>query len=57
MWAGFYNIRGFGRPGRRTQIKEFISREKLDFVGLQETIKAPFTPAELLSIDPRGRFA
>ncbi|XP_071674451.1 uncharacterized protein [Lolium perenne] len=57
MRAGFYNIRGFGRPGRRTQIKDFISRERLDFVGLQETIKASFTPAELLSLDPHGRFA
>ena len=57
MRAGFYNMRGFGRPGRRTQIRDLISREQLDFVGLQETIKASFTPAELLSIDPRGRFA
>ncbi|KAK1607529.1 hypothetical protein QYE76_031202 [Lolium multiflorum] len=57
MRAGFYNICGFGRPGRRTQIKDFISRERLDFVGLQETIKTSFTPAELLSLDPHGRFA
>ena len=57
MRAGFYNIRGFGRPGRRTQIRELISRERLDFAGLQETIKASFTPAELRSIDPGGHFA
>ena len=57
MRAGFYNIRGFGRPGRCTQIKDFISRERLDFVGLQETIKSSFTPSELRSTDPAGRFA
>ena len=56
MRAGFYNIRGFGRPGRRTQIRELITRERLDFVGLQETIKASFTPTELWSIDPGGHF-
>ena len=54
MRAGFYNIRGFGRPGRRTHIKDFISRERLDFVGLQETIKSSFSTAELMSIDPGG---
>jgi hypothetical protein len=57
MRAGFYNIRGYGRPGRRTQIKEFMTREHLDFVGLQETMKASFTPADLRGIDPLGKFA
>ena len=57
MRAGFYNIRGFGRPGRRTHIKDFISRERLDFVGLQETIKSSFSTAELMSIDPGGKFS
>ena len=57
MRAGFYNMRGFGRPGRRTQIRDLISREQLDFVGLQETIKASFMTSELRSIDPEGRFA
>ena len=56
MRAGFYNILGFGRPGRRTQIRDLISRERLDFVGLQKTINASFTPAELRSIDPWGHF-
>jgi hypothetical protein len=57
MHAGFYNICGFGRPGCRTQIKELISREHLDFVSLQETIKSSFSASELLSINPVSRFA
>jgi hypothetical protein len=57
MSAGFYNIRGYGRPGHRTQIKEFISREQLDFVGLQETMKSSFSPVDLRGIYPLGKFA
>ena len=57
MRAGIWNIRGYGAPGRCTQIREFASRERLDFVVLQETIKSSFTPAELSSIDPRGCYA
>jgi hypothetical protein len=30
----FWNIRGFGRPAGRRQIKEYISEEKLDAVAL-----------------------
>ena len=44
-------------PGRRIQIREFIRKEQLDFVGLQETIKDSFTHADLLSIDPQNKFA
>ena len=44
-------------PGRRIQIREFIRKEHLDFVGLQETIKDSFTQADLLSIDPQNKFA
>jgi hypothetical protein len=58
MRAGIWNIRGYRAPGCRTQIKEFIAREHLylDFVGLQETIKESFNPADLRSIDPQGIF-
>jgi hypothetical protein len=34
-----------------------MSKIQQIFVGLQETIKASFTPAELLCIDPLGKFA
>ena len=57
MRGRLYNIHGFGQSGRRGQIREFIAKERLDFIGLQETIKPAFTPSELSSIDPEGRFA
>jgi exonuclease III len=57
MRAGFYNIRDYGRPARRTQIKEFITRQHLDFVALQETMKSSFSPADLRVIDPLSKFA
>ena len=56
MRAGFWNIRGFGAPGWQTQIKDLIRLAKLDFVGLQETIKANLSQADLRRIDPNGRF-
>ncbi|XP_071677232.1 uncharacterized protein [Lolium perenne] len=57
MRASIWNLRGFGAPGRKSQIRELLTREQLDFAGFQETIKAQFTTADLLGIDPRGRFA
>jgi hypothetical protein len=57
MRVGIWNLRGFGAPGRKSQIREFFNREHLDFAGFQETIKAQFSTADLLSIDLRGRFA
>jgi hypothetical protein len=35
----FWNMRGFERPARRTQVKEYIREEKLDGIGLPETIR------------------
>lgn len=56
MWALFWNIRGFGHAGRRTQLKEYMRKEDIDIVGLQETMKVDFRLDELLSIDPLERF-
>jgi hypothetical protein len=53
----FYNIRGFGAPGLRLHIKDLMIREHLNFMGLQEMIRESFSLAEMLSIDPRGRYA
>ena len=52
----FWNIRGYGHVGRRTQLNEFIRGENIDVVGLQETIKADFSHRDLLAIDPLERF-
>jgi hypothetical protein len=36
-------MRGFGRPARRTQVKEYMRGESLDDIGLLETIRESFT--------------
>ena len=56
MLALFWNIRGFGHLGRRTLLKEYMRKEDVDIVGLQETIKTDFRFHELLSLDPLERF-
>lgn len=52
----FWNIRGCGHAGRRTQLKEYMAREHIDVVALQETIKTEFTFRDLLAFDPLQRF-
>jgi exonuclease III len=55
MGAGIWNIRGYRQ--RRTQVLELMQKEHLDFVGLQENMMTSFTTADLLGVDPRGKFA
>jgi hypothetical protein len=38
-----WNMRGFQRPARRAQVKDYIKDEKLDSIGLLETIRESFT--------------
>ena len=52
----FWNIRGCGHSGRRTQLREYIAREHIDVVALQETIKVDFTYRDLSAYDPLHRF-
>jgi hypothetical protein len=40
-------MRGFGKPDRRTQVKEYMRGENLDGIGLLETIRESFTQKEL----------
>jgi exonuclease III len=40
-------MRGFGRSGRKTQLRDFISKEQLDIIFLQETMRQDFTDQEL----------
>jgi exonuclease III len=51
-----WNFRGFGRCGRRTQLKDYLRKEKIDIICLQETIKSEFTDQELRSIEPGETF-
>lgn len=45
-----WNVRGLGNLARRRQIREYITNEGVDCVGLQETKKADFTDSELREI-------
>lgn len=46
----FWNIRGMGRVARRRQLREIVLYEKVDVVGIQETIKKEFSQKELRSL-------
>jgi exonuclease III len=47
MRAAGWNMRGFGRSGQKTQLRDFISKEQLDIIFLQETMRQDFTDQEL----------
>lgn len=49
-----WNIRRVGKPARIRQFKEIIARERVEMVGVQETIKQTFTAADMAKIDPGG---
>lgn len=46
----FWNVRGIGGEARKKQVKDYIWQEKLDIVGLQETIKQDFSDLELTDL-------
>jgi exonuclease III len=52
-----YNIRGFGAPGRRSQLRDYIKQHRVDIIGLQETIKQEFSTLELCRLELGGQFA
>ena len=52
----FWNIRGLGKKSRVGQLKDLMARERIDIVGLQETIKQDFSLLDLLSFSPGGGF-
>jgi hypothetical protein len=52
-----YNIRGFGAPGRRSQLRDYIKQHRVDIIGLQETIKQEFSTLELRRLELGGQFA
>ena len=56
MRAMGWNSRGFARVGRRTQIKDYIRKERIDIVFLQETLKQNFSDLELSSLESGEKF-
>lgn len=52
----FWIIRGFGSAARKGQIKDYIIKERIDIIGLQETIKQDFSDNELNDIGGNHSF-
>ena len=52
----FWNIRGLGKKSRVGQLKELITKEQLDIVGIKETIEQEFTEKDLVYLNPGGGF-
>jgi hypothetical protein len=52
-----YNIRGFGAPGRRSQLRDYTKQHRVDIIGLQETIKQEFSSLELRRLECGGQFS
>jgi exonuclease III len=50
------NIRGWGAPRRRTQLKNIFKTDQVDIIGLQETIKQDFSAQELRWLEHGGQF-
>ena len=45
-----WNVRGLGKLARRRQVRDYIFQEKVDIVGLQETVKEDFSTGLLQEI-------
>ena len=56
MKAIFWNIRGMGKKSRVGILKDFILREGVDIVGVQETIKQFFSTRQIHDIAPSTAF-
>ena len=53
----FWNIRGMGQLARVRQLKELMSQEKVDIIGIHETIKQSFSSQELERLSLGGPFS
>ena len=56
MKALFWNTRGMGKPSRVRLLKDLISQEQFELVGVQETIKQHFFLQELEALTPGINF-
>uniref|UniRef100_A0A8I6XEI9 Uncharacterized protein n=1 Tax=Hordeum vulgare subsp. vulgare TaxID=112509 RepID=A0A8I6XEI9_HORVV len=57
MISIFWNCRGIGKRGMGTYISDLVRDFKLDFYGIQETMKKDFSPKFLRKIDPGEAFS
>jgi hypothetical protein len=56
MRALICNIRGFGRRGRRNQLRDFLINAHIDILFLQETVRQDFSLQELESLEVGDKF-
>jgi hypothetical protein len=56
MLVGFWNIRGAGKKGFSSCLTDFIADNKLDLIGLQETMKKDYKQSFFRNIDPGNNF-
>jgi hypothetical protein len=56
MRALGWNLRGFGWLGRRTQLRNYMKKEKIDIICLQGTLKQVFSDQELQSLEVGDKF-
>jgi hypothetical protein len=52
MIASIWNIWGAGKKGFSSCLMDFMVDNKLDFIGLQETMKKEYKPSFFRRIDP-----
>lgn len=57
MKGFFWNIRSIRRDEKQRHIRELISGNNLDFLGLQETMKNEFSQIELARLGGGGSFS
>lgn len=53
----FWNIRGMGDHDKIKHLNDLIKEHKVDFIGIQETVKQDFTAKDLDLIGGGGKFS
>jgi hypothetical protein len=51
------NIRGVGKKGVSAYLNNLLRQERVDFIGLQETIKKDYSDDFFRRIDPMNQFS
>ena len=57
MIGAILNIRGVGKKGAGAYLNSLLRQERVDFIGLQETIKKDYSDAFFRRIDPMNQFS
>ena len=57
MRGVFWNVRGIGQDHKKRYVREMIIDQRLDFIGISETIKQDFTKNELHNLAGGKKFS